>query len=295
MSHEAAPGRPLLLFLHGRGQLGRDTAEIRAEWQASLETGVSKLTDRPLFSSTDVRLIWYADVLDPRSSTGCDAETRSPSQGSNEDDGDILQLLLGVTSTLFTSLYESIPDDSRSAMRSLVGDVLYLGDRWKRCAVERRLESALAQAAREGRPVILIAHSFGSLVAYSYLRTSHARIPTATPAVHRYVTLGSMLGIPELRELLLGRAGSLSLPARVRSWVNVRHVRDPFAAPLADSAQTGRTAIREVTTSGDALDPHDIVTYLRDPVATRAIAWAWCDAGGSAYSPACADIRRDVP
>ncbi|MDQ3950043.1 MAG: hypothetical protein M3282_06835, partial [Gemmatimonadota bacterium] len=244
---------------------------------------------------------WYADVLDPASSVGCDSDTRPRPQRTSEDDGGVLlQLLLGVTSTLFTSLYESMPDESRSSMRALVGDVLYLGDRRKRCGVERRLDAVLAQATREGRPVILVAHSFGSLVAYSYLRTDRARASGATPAIHRYVTLGSMLGIPELQELLLGRAGPLSLPAGVRSWVNVRHVRDPFAAPLADSAPDSASskrapaAIREVVTSGSAVDPHDIVTYLRDPAAARAIAWAWCDAGGKAHAPACDDIR-DVP
>jgi pimeloyl-ACP methyl ester carboxylesterase len=167
--------RPLILLLHGRGQLGRDTAEIRAEWQRALETGVSKLTERPLVGPGDVRLAWYADVLDPASSVGCDSDPRPRPQRTSEDDGGVLQLLLGVTSTLFTSLYESMPDESRSSMRALVGDVLYLGDRRKRCGVERRLDAVLAQATREGRPVILVAHSFGSLVAYSYLRTDRAR------------------------------------------------------------------------------------------------------------------------
>jgi endonuclease G len=296
-ARDEVPSRPLVLVLHGRGQLGRDTADIRAEWQGALETGVSKLTDRPLIGPGDVRLVWYADVLDPASSVGCDFDARSRPHSTNEAGGDVLQLLLGITSTLFTSLYESMPDESRSLMRALVGDVLYLGDRWKRCGVERRLESALAQATREGRPVILVAHSFGSLVAYSYLRADRADTSRAAPAIHRFVTLGSMLGIPELQELLLGRAGPLSLPAGVRSWVSVRHARDPFAAPLADGAQSrrGQGAIREVVTSGSAVDPHDIVAYLRDPATARAIAWAWCDAGGKASSPACDDIRRDVP
>jgi alpha-beta hydrolase superfamily lysophospholipase len=210
-----------------------------------------------------------------------------------------------VTSTLFTSLYESMPEDSRYSMRALVGDVLYLGDRWRRCAVDRRLESALARAAREQRPVILVAHSFGSLVAYSYLRgdrfhtSSSTSSASSAPPIHRYVTLGSMLGIPELQELLLGRVGPLSLPKGVRSWVNVRHTGDPFAAPLvvdtASGSRRGSAPIREVVTSGNAVDPHDIVTYLRDPVTARAIAWAWCDAGGKAHAPACADIRADVP
>lgn len=291
-THDESQSRPIVLLLHGRGQFGRDTAEIRTEWQRSLETGLGKLTRRPLIDSTDVRLVWYADALDPGSSAGCDADTRSTPRRTGENEGDVLQLLLGVTSTLFTSLYESMPEDSRYSMRALVGDMLYLGDRWRRCAVERRLESALTQAAREGRPVILVAHSFGSLVAYGYLRADHAHPPT----IHRYVTLGSMLGIPELQELLLGRAGPLSLPTGVRSWVNVRHVRDPFAAPLTDSS-TGkhRATIREVTTSGNAIDPHDIVTYLRDPATARAIAWAWCDAGGRVHSPTCNDISRDIP
>jgi endonuclease G, mitochondrial len=294
-ARDESQSRPVVLLLHGRGQLGRDTAEIRDDWQRALETGVSKLTQRPLIGPGDVRLVWYADILDPTSSTGCDSNPRVP-QRAGEDDGDVLQLLLGVTSTLFTSLYESMPEESRSSMRALVGDVLYLGDRWKRCGVEHRLESALAQAMREGRPIVLVAHSFGSLVAYDYLRADHAHSASGTPTIHRYVTLGSMLGIPELQELLLGRAGPLSLPAGVRSWVNVRHVGDPFATPLADSSTGKRSAaIREVVTSVNAADPHDIVTYLRDPATARAIAWAWCDAGGKAQSPACGDISRDIP
>ena len=288
--------RPVILLLHGRGQLGRDTAEIREDWQRSLETGISKLTDRPVIGSGDVRLVWYADILDPGSSAGCDADRRMQPRRTGEGNDDVLQLILGVTSTLFTSLYESMPEESRFSMRALVGDVLYLGDRWKRCGVERRLEAAFAQATREARPVILVAHSFGSLVAYAYLRADRTLASSAAPRIHRYVTLGSMLGIPELQELVLGRAGPLSLPASVRSWVNVRHVRDPFAAPLADSTSDKRHAtIREVITSGDAIDPHDIVTYLRDAATARAIVWAWCDAGGKVHSPTCGDIRGDIP
>jgi hypothetical protein len=290
------PGRPIILLLHGRGQIGRDTAEIREEWQRALETGVSKLTERPLIGPGDVRLVWYADILDPASSTGCDSDRGARPQRTGEDAGDVLHLLLGVTSTLFTSLYESMPEESRFPMRVLVGDVLYLGDRRRRCGVEHRLESALAGAAREGRPILLVAHSFGSLVAYSYLRADRAYSSSITPTIHRYVTLGSMLGIPELQELVLGRAGQLSLPVGVRSWVNVRHARDPFAAPLADSTTgTHRATIREVVTSGNAVDPHDIVTYLRDQATARAIAWAWCDAGGKAHAAACSDIHRDIP
>ena len=290
--------RPVILVLHGRGQLGRDTADVRAEWQRALEAGIGTLTGRQsLIGPGDLRLVWYADVLDPASvASGCDdQDRRRRGSSSTTEEGDVLQLIFGITSALFTSLYEAIPEESRASMRAMVGDVLYLGERWRRCGVERRIQSALSLAAREDRPVILVAHSFGSLVAYSYLRGSHAREGGSAPRVHRFVTLGSMLGIPELQQLLLGRSGSLSLPPNVRSWINVRHTGDPFAATIADSTSKRSAGVREVVIRNDAADPHDIRAYLRDPAAARAIAWAWCDAFRGARPPACGDLQGDVP
>ena len=304
----AEAGRPIILLVHGRGQLGRDTAVLRAQWERALGAGIAALTSRPLLAPGDVRLVWYADVLDPASpSPSCDDDegdaedaraSSPPARSDAGDTGDVLQLLASVTSAFFTSLYESIPGESRTAMRELVGDLLYLGDRWRRCAVEHRLASALDLAAREQRPVVLVAHSLGSLVSYRYLRADRAGArQQPAPAIHRYVTLGSMLGIPELQELLLGRAGPLALSARVGSWVNVRHDDDPFAVPLADSTgarERSSPRIRELVTSSTTSDPHDIVGYLRDPAAARAIAWAWCDAfkESRARAPAaCGDVR----
>jgi endonuclease G len=296
-----AAARPLILLLHGRGQLGRDTADIRRDWERALEVGVGGLTRQPLIDTNDVRLVWYADVLDPASlSSACDEEERRARARARtpttEDDGEVLQLIFGVTSALFTSLYESIPEESRASMRAVVGDILYLGDSWRRCGVERRIESALTRAAREERPVVLVAHSFGSLVAYSYLRGDHTRTQSSRPVIHRFVTFGSMLGIPELQQLLLGRTGALSLPANVRSWVNVRHTGDPFAVPLAGAMSAGGAkSFHEVVIRAAAADPHDIRTYLRDPAAARAIVWAWCDAFHGTRPAACSDVQRDVP
>jgi hypothetical protein len=296
-----AAARPVILILHGRGQLGRDSAQVRREWERTLEVGIGGLTRGPLIETNDLRLVWYADVLDPASTAaGCDAADRRPRTRArspeNTDEGEMLQLIFGFTSALFTSLYEAIPEENRASMRALVGDILYLGDNWRRCGVERRIESALARAASEDRPVVLVAHSFGSLVAYSYLRSERVQASTSPPDIHRFVTLGSMLGIPELQQLLLGRTGALSLPANVRSWVNVRHTEDPFAVPLAGATTSGEAkSVHEVVIQATAADPHDIRTYLRDPAAARAIVWAWCDAFRGTRPAACTDVRRDVP
>ena len=91
--------------------------------------------------------------------------------------------------------------DTESAvqLRALSADASFLSDAHKRCASERRLSDALDRAKREGRPVILVAHSLGSLVAYDYLSSR-----SDSAVVQRLVSLGSMLGATELRRLLIG-------------------------------------------------------------------------------------------
>src|SRR5205807_1258804 len=102
--------------------------------------------------------------------------------------------------------------------------------------------------------VILLAHSMGSLVAYDYLS---ARPDTGL--VERFITIGSMVGATELRRLLIGGddRDTLSRPAGVKSWTNIRHPFDLFATPIS----TGRNVIAEQPS--DEPDPHEMVGYLR--------------------------------
>ncbi len=71
-------GRPVILLLHGRGMNDRDTAELRKWWLDGLTAGAKSLTRAPLLTERDVRLVWYADVLDPRSTEACDYQTDDP-------------------------------------------------------------------------------------------------------------------------------------------------------------------------------------------------------------------------
>jgi hypothetical protein len=123
--------------------------------------------------------------------------------------------------------------------------------------------------------VVVVAHSLGSLVAYGALRGA----TVSNASVQRLETLGSPLGAPELRDLIFtdGTARLVKLPASVRSWVNIREPRDPIAIPLSDADST---TLRDLMGSGsaDGVDAHDMGGYLRDPMAARAIAWAWCSA-----------------
>lgn len=275
-------GRPLILLVHGRGMLDRDTALTRALWVEGLRSGASTLTHAPLFDDRDVRVVWYADILDPASDAGCDYAATDPRarRATRGDDG--LKMVAGVAGGLLGALSKMVDDKETSTqMRELAGDASFLGDSRKRCASEDRLDGQLERARSEGRPVILVAHSLGSLLAYDYLSARRD-----TGVVRELATLGSPLGSPDLRRLLIGgdeRDTLTALPS-VRDWVNIRNSGDPFASavPFAHEIVT--------TPPPDEPDPHELVGYLRERDTAQAILGAWCKAFTSGAPRGCADV-----
>jgi pimeloyl-ACP methyl ester carboxylesterase len=287
-------GRPVILLVHGRGLLDRDTSGLRRFWQQAIESGGRALTRAPLLEDGDVRLVWYADVLDPTSSAGCDfaARDRRPDSPDAAD----LRSFASVVGGVMSLISNLIDDRSQSVeLRSVVGDLEFITDSRKRCAVDARLTAALEAAQREGRPVTLVAHSLGSVVAYDALSTAKD-----TPPVDRIVTVGAVVGAPGLRQFLLGGPGddTLRIPASVKSWVNVRRPGDPFAAALSSSIiapREGRTVSDVLTDAPDPSDSgeaHDIVGYLRDAVTARAIFSAWCSGFVEKAPAGCKDLGR---
>jgi hypothetical protein len=284
------PGRPVVLVLHGRGVTGADSTGLRRQWRDALNQGLVAVGGSSLLAEDDLRLVWYADALDPRQPTRCDA---GPGGAPTSE----LASGLAAAGELLGVAAEWMGDAEGAALRSLAGDLIYLGDDRKRCRAETRLADALARTAHEGRPVVLVAHSFGSLVSYHHLRV---RDTTSAPRVERFVTIGSLLGRPELRRLLLGPEGrDAVLPAGVGSWVNVRDPGDPLASALVELGEAGRSGrIQDVTTERQLPgDPHDAARYLADPATARAVLAAWCAAlpGGGSGERACRPAASPPP
>lgn len=297
----AAPApRPVVLVVHGRGQLARDTAELRRELRLALQVGTRALVGDTLVGDDDVRLVWYADALDSRAggtaaASGCVAR---PARIAVDSAGAEPQVAFRLLAVLAGTLLESmeVPDDADGMeLRAVAGDLRYLGDPGLRCAAEQRLDSAIARAHREGRPVVLVAHSFGALVSWGHLRDRAATDGGATIPVRRLVTVGSPLASPAVRQLVFGDAsGALALPAGVGSWVNVVDVDDPFAVRLADAAGGPlpahvRDAATETMRIGTAA-AHDFAGYLRDPATVRAVTGAWCEPQGPRAPAGCARL-----
>lgn len=275
-------GRPVILLVHGRGMTGRDTAATRKLWVNGLTQGATALTKSPVIDERDIRVVWYADVLDPRSTDGCDYASTDPRARRDAKVDPGFRQFTQVAGGLL-SLISAVTSDSGDAaqVRALASDASFLGDARKRCASEARLASAIERARGEGRPIVLVAHSLGSLVAYDYLS---ARADTGV--IQRFVTIGSMAGAPDLRRLLIGgdSTDAFTVPSSVKEWVNIRNDGDLFATPLP----IGRDIVE--TPPSDEPDPHEMVGYLRTTTTAREILGAWCAAFPNSRLQGCKDI-----
>jgi hypothetical protein len=269
---------PVVVLVHGRGQFGYDSAALRREWKRDLDTALATV-GMPKLRDEDVRLAWYADVLDPQSDLEC---------GVTDDEGkDVIGLgsfARGILATL-----SGVIADSAEAMgaRGLFGDILYFLDSGTRCAAQQRVAETFRAIAAERRPVIVVAYSLGSLVTYGYLR-AHGK--DAAPADVRLITMGSPLGVRELRELMMGaEADSVLAPIGVRSWENIYDPDDVFAAPLA-----GKVAVKELrdrrTESESDYAAHQLKRYARDRATGLALGRAMCGATRNQIAERCAGL-----
>ncbi|MEP6491897.1 MAG: hypothetical protein ABJF01_04425 [bacterium] len=271
-------GRPVVLLVHGRGMLDRDTAATRKMWSSALTEALHGLTPSSPITDRDIRAVWYADVLDPRSTLGCEYARTDPRARRERADDQQFKGVVGVVGNLLGALTLMVSDsESGTEIRSLAADASFLSDGRKRCASENRLAAELDRARQEGRPVILVAHSLGSLVAYDYLSSR-----SDSGVVRRFITVGSPIGSPDIRRLLIGGDSTdvLTRPSSVGDWVNIRNENDPFAVPLP----IGRDLI--VTPPADETDPHELVGYLRGSATVREVLSGWCAAFSSVTRPA---------
>lgn len=252
VSSAAAQPSPVVLFVPGRTSADLDTGMLRREWKSALNASLTDNGHRAI-ADADTRLAWYADVLDPMAE-GC------PRASAGDEGLDAVGLLLA-------AIVGSIPKGEGREAKSFVNDVMYVLDESRRCAARRRVGAEIERAVGTGRPVVIVAYSLGSVVTYQYLRT---RVPRSNDPPIDLVTLGSPLGMPELRLLLGIEMDSLTRPLSLRSWRNIHDPADPVAGPVAssDSSHGVMDVVTSRETNGDA---HLIDRYLRDPATARAV------------------------
>ncbi|MFI6393953.1 trypsin-like peptidase domain-containing protein [Nonomuraea sp. NPDC050547] len=270
-----APARPSafggtrhLVFLHGRGQTGRDPQTMRREWIAGLNKGLT-LAGLPTVEPADVWFPFYGDTLtEPRESLTPAAPTtrvvyeqligEAAALAGRPADGRREGLLTGVQGAL--SWLASATNLDHLLIAAVFRDVAaYLDDSSVRQAVLASVERTLPSSGQ----VVLVAHSLGTVVAMDLL----TRLPAALE-VPLLVTLGSPLGLDAVQGRLL--SGGPHRPDRVGQWLNVWSQSDPVSigCPLEDD---WKGQVDERAVDNPLQRSHDVAEYLSHPHVARAL------------------------
>jgi hypothetical protein len=140
----------------------------------------------------------------------------------------------------------------------------FLNHRGVATKIRQLVAEALKAAYRDGRKIILIGHSLGSVIAFDVLwEMTHREVSDLR--VHRFVTIGSPLGLNFVQHRLLSahEEGPGRFPDNIRKWDNLSAIGEMTALDrrLADD-------FREMVTLGlveRIVDHLDFVNYFRGP------------------------------
>jgi pimeloyl-ACP methyl ester carboxylesterase len=157
----------------------------------------------------------------------------------------------------------SVPYGSGASIALATRDVYqYL----KNDAVRSEIDDGVAQAFPADRESVVVSHSLGTVVAYHLLSTTGAARGWRVP---QFITLGSPLGVTEIRKTVKALAGPLRCPSVAAAWFNAMDDRDvvalypltPERFPLSPTAPAvdNKTDVRNRTANR-----HGITGYLDD-------------------------------
>lgn len=282
-------GHRHLVFLHGRDQQCKDPEELRLNWTAGLNRGLTLASLPPI----DPRDVWFpfygpllhhfvtgrestagtipldqvsaaaaAEVFAAQSPTGSYEQLlyEAAARTGMPQDGPAIRERFGAG--VFKPLHRPLSwlaarsDLDEWTIALFLRDVdLYLGDSTVREAV---LDSVMETMPTSGE-LVLVTHSLGTVVGVDLL----TRLPDGLDPV-LLVTAGSPLGMDGVNERLLVRGPHR--PARVHDWVNVWCPNDGVAigCPLEDERWGKLT--QPVAPNGRER-AHDIDEYLGHPEA----------------------------
>jgi hypothetical protein len=153
----------------------------------------------------------------------------------------------------------NVPDIAfRIILRTFAQDVLaYLFRSDIRDRMRGRVRTVIR---RHTGPLLVIAHSLGTIVTYDVL--AGGDIPSRDV---RLVTLGCPLGIEDVQVRLVGGgARPISVPAPITRWHNFASTRDPVALSKRLATDFGRISITDKTVNlaGVQVMEHDLDKYL---------------------------------
>jgi endonuclease G len=280
-------GATQLVYLHGRGQEGKDPQALRAKWTAGLDKGLA-LAGLPAVDAADAWFPFYGDaiagslaarealVLDPAAAEDDPAEALAPRDPSTRSVYESLIQEAAERAGLPAGAADSTVE--QEGFGDLVGrlqkQLSWVGNRsgldqvliatifrdvaayLDRDEVRNLvLDTVLATVPTSGK-LVLVSHSLGTVVAMDLL----TRLPDRVEVV-QLVTAGSPLGMDTVFKRLL--SGGPHRPDRVGEWLNAWCPADAVAigCPLRDNWGNRLT---ELITNNPKDRAHSIEEYLAD-------------------------------
>jgi hypothetical protein len=285
---ERTLGRARIIGIHGlANKPPRD--EKAAWWGAAIREGLDRnrgfrLTEADL----PFAFVYWADLRYPQPLSGDrNREPYAPDHGLGPFPSPAGQPATAEP-TLKDRIYRGLAHLQEAAGLTPVDDLILeyrLDDLWGyyedagfRAAARERLRVALAEAA--GDDVLIAAHSMGGLIAYDVLRAAEA---DGTPLPRcALVTLGSPLGLAELKLKLADEHGALRVPAALTAWTNLMDRQDiatvgddlgELYAPNAAGVRVQDVPVINAYRRPDgAENRHKSYGYLRTPEFSKAVA-----------------------
>lgn len=295
-----------IIFIHGRSQQGKQPSELKQEWVDSLNRGL-RLSDPdlPPISPGQVRFPFYGDTLDRLAKGLTDGDVpdvilRGEPAVASDEKRFMFEVLTEVQRE------QRIPDDEIAALADQA--VLERGPLnwpWMRAVlqrldrnpalsaaaialvthdvyqyltngtVRRRIDAGVVQAFRPGVESVVVAHSLGTVVAYTLLMREGQTRGWQVPEL---ITVGSPLAVRAIRDRApgIGQVGGNRAPSCVARWFNAMDPDDAVALHPLDADHFPLVPTRpeienKVDIDNHTPNQHGIDGYLGDPVLARRI------------------------
>lgn len=284
-----------VLFVHGRGQGGKNATELLATWTQTMREGYDA-AGLPFPSDLKVDLPFYGDALDarveksklplPKEITPKGGEAPTPYEAFVRDSlkelketakisdaeveaeaGPIPATEKGIANWRLTQAIARLIDKRLTGFASYTIDrflrdvYLYISDR----NVAREI-NAIVSARLTDEPTVVVGHSLGTVVAYKVV------LERPGLKLRRFITVGSPLGMKSISSQL----GVLRYPPADLLWYNAYDEGDIVALnPLEDPWFRTDPAISNYNRVKNRTDnQHGIIGYLNDVTVAKCIAEA---------------------
>jgi hypothetical protein len=281
-----------LILIHGRAQEWKDAKELKRTWVSALQTGFENANLDLTLDDSHVHFPFYGNTLIQMISNAENVDSIVVKGGNDTVEEREAQLMKRVVVEVLKA--KGIPEAEidaaqtpaersvkkkgplnwgwvLSALRVLndhgfgtaalelcTRDVYqYLYD----SSLRAEIDAGVAKAFSKDEAVV-VAHSLGTVVAYSVIRLKGPGVWN----VGAFVTLGSPLAIEAINQLL----PALEMPTCVKSWFNARDPKDTVALyPLVPDhfPDLGIEAKNDVVNKSS--NHHSIEEYLHDPDVAR--------------------------